>query len=92
MQLGLTIAILFFTFKVVKCIGKNFGEENTQIHFPRRRRRLQHQGKYLGTYKNRVKTYRNIFDILALVSCKERCPRVVKEIGNIFTRVYTKIG
>ena len=79
-QLGLTIAILFFTFKVVKCIGKNFGEENTQTHFPRRRRRLQHQGKYLGTYKNRVKSYRNIFDIPALVSCKERCPRVVKEI------------
>ena len=46
-QLGLTIAILFFTFKVVKCIGKNFGEENTQTHFPRRRRRLQHQGQYL---------------------------------------------
>ena len=45
-QLGLTIAILFFTFKVVKCIGKNFGEENTQTHFPRRRRRLQNQGGY----------------------------------------------
>ena len=45
-QLGLTIAILFFTFKVVKCIGKNFGEENTQTHFPRRRRQLQIQGRY----------------------------------------------
>ena len=45
-QLGLTIAILFFTFKVVKCIGKNFGEENTQTNFPRRRRRLQNQGRY----------------------------------------------
>ena len=53
-QLGLTIAILFFTFKVVKCIGKNFGEENTQTNFPRRRCRLQNQGRY----KNRVKKNR----------------------------------
>ena len=39
MQLGLTIAILFFTFKVVKCIGKNFGgeEENNQSFHPRLR-------------------------------------------------------
>ena len=39
-QLGLTIAILFFTFKVVKCIGKNFGgveEENNQSFHPRLR-------------------------------------------------------
>ena len=63
-QLGLTIAILFFTFKVVKCIGKNFGEENTQTHFPRRRRRLQNQGRY----KNRVKSNRKYFDISTVLS------------------------
>ena len=83
-QLGLTIAILFFTFKVVKCIGKNFGEENTQTHFPRRRRRLQNQGRY----KNRVKSNRNIFDIPLLYLVKNDVQKSGKKQKSFYQGIY----